>query len=65
MKTCDRAWLSKKREDKKLTQSQVAEKVSISQQMFSYIENGILNPSVKTAKKIAEVLEFEWTRFYE
>jgi len=33
--------------------------------MVTEIENGNANPSVKVAKKIAAVLGFDWTRFYE
>lgn len=57
--------LQKKREAKKLTQEQLAQKVGISRQAISLIEVGINAPSVETAKKIAEVLEFNWTDFYE
>lgn len=39
--------------------------VGISQQMYSKIERGEGNPSVDVAKKIAAVLGFEWTRFYD
>lgn len=33
--------------------------------IYFYIENRNRNPSVETAKKIAAVLGFDWTRFYE
>jgi len=33
--------------------------------MITEIENGNANPSVKVAKKIAAVLGFDWTRFYD
>ena len=46
-------------------QAQIAEAVGISQQMYSAIELGERRPSVEVAKKIASVLEFPWTRFYE
>jgi len=47
------------------TQAQIAEAVGISQQMYSAIELGERRPSVEVAKKIAAVLGFKWTRFYE
>jgi len=33
--------------------------------MVTEIENGNANPSVKVAKKIAAVLGFDWTRFFD
>jgi len=38
-----------------LTQKDVAEKIGITQAMYSYIENGKKMPSKKTAKKIEEL----------
>ena len=52
------------REAKKLTQQALADTVGVTRQMISAIENGA-NPSVKTAKKIANALGFEWTLFYD
>lgn len=51
------ARLKELREKKKLTQAQVAEKVGITQQAYSYIEKGISNPSLETALRISEVLK--------
>ena len=39
-----------------LKQSEVAEKVGITQPTYSNIENGKRNPTVKTLRKIAKVL---------
>ena len=47
--------LAQLRKAKKLTQQDLAEKVHITRQMISAIENGA-NPSIDTAKKIAEAL---------
>jgi len=47
-----------------LTQQELADKVSITRQMVSAIENGAM-PSVDTAKKIATELGFNWTKFFE
>jgi putative transcriptional regulator len=46
-------------------QAQIAEAAGISQQMYSAIELGERRPSVDVAKKIAAVLGFKWTRFFE
>ena len=46
-------------------QAQIAKAAGITQQMYSAIELGERRPSVEVAKKIASVLEFPWTRFYE
>ncbi len=58
-------WLIEIRKNKDLTQKEVAILANISQAHYATIETGVKKPSVKTAKKIAEVLEFEWTRFFE
>ena len=53
------------RTEKGLTQEQLAEKIQVRRQTVSNIEIGIANPSVPTAKKIGDVLEFDWTEFYK
>lgn len=60
-----RDWLIKYREKKGLSQSDVAKQTEITQQMYSYIENGTRRPRPELAKKIADILNFSWTRFYE
>jgi len=61
-----RSWLKKLRhESHNMTQEQLAKMVGISRTMITEIENGNANPSVKVAKKIAAVLDFNWTKFYE
>lgn len=60
-----RIWLVNYRAKKGLSQNQVANQIEVSQQMYNYIENGKRNPSPKLAKKIADVLNFSWTKFYE
>ena len=61
-----RHWLKELRsESRNLTQEQLAKMVGISRTMITEIENGNANPSVKVAKKIAAVLDFNWTKFYE
>lgn len=56
--------LIKIRQDKNFTQSQVAVKANISLSFYSQIENGVRKPSVDTAKRIAGVLDFDWTDFF-
>jgi len=60
-----RKWLKEIRQKLDLSQSEVAFKVGITQQQYSFIENGNRTPSVETAKSIANVLGFNWTRFYD
>ncbi|MBM4762746.1 helix-turn-helix transcriptional regulator [Bacillus sp. B15-48] len=60
-----RTWLAKARKQKKFTHQQVADLTGIKRQYYGMIENGERTPSVETAKKIAEILEFEWTLFFE
>ena len=59
-----RNWLIEIRKEKRLTQKAIADEVGITRQMFSAIENG-QNTGIKTAKKIASFLDFEWTDFYK
>lgn len=60
-------WLKKLRENKSMSQMQAAEAAEISQQYYSFIENGERGAKlpVSTAKKIAAALGFDWQRFYE
>lgn len=53
------------RREKNMTQKEVAEAVGITQVSYSNIENGKRRPSVSTAKRIAAVLGFDWTEFYD
>lgn len=50
---------------KKLTQEELAEKVGTGRQNISNIECGLSKPSVGLAKKMGEVLEVDWTNFFE
>ncbi len=60
-----RAWLIDARKANGLTQKAVAEKVGVAQPSYCAIEKGGTRPSVATAKKIAAVLGFDWTKFFE
>lgn len=53
------------RQEKKLTQLQLADLCGCDRTMIGKIETGEVNPSVKLAKTIADVLGFDWTLFYE
>lgn len=48
-----------------MTMKQVAEAAGISESYVCQIERGKQSMPVHTAKKIAAVLGFDWTRFYE
>lgn len=61
----DRKWLREVREEKELTQEHLAEKLGITRQHIGMLENGISSPSPKLAKKIASILGFEWTKFFD
>jgi putative transcriptional regulator len=59
-----RKWLTKIRNDKGMTHQAVADGCNIERSFYTQIETGQRNPSVETAKKIASVLNFEWTIFF-
>lgn len=62
-----RAWLLSIRLNAKLSQFEVAKRAGISRAYYTNIESGKRGAplNVNIAKKIAKVLNFEWTRFYE
>lgn len=57
------SWLASIRNDKKLTHEAVAGLARIERSYYTKIENGLI-PSVKVAKRIARVLGFDWTNFF-
>lgn len=61
----ERGWLIAIREKSGLSQRSMSEQVGISQPSYHNIEAGKRGPSVPVAKKIAAVLGFDWTRFYD
>ncbi len=60
-----RFWLKKIRKTNNWTQVEISKEVGISQQYYNFIENGTRRPSPEVAKKIAKILDFEWTKFFE
>lgn len=60
-----RGWLLSLRKKKELTQAQLAKKAGIARTTYSMIETGERGVSVQNAKKIAAVLEIDWTIFFE
>lgn len=60
-----RRWLIDLRDEKEMTQGQVAAAAGIAQPSYFEIEKGISNPKPETAMKIGAALGFSWTRFYE
>lgn len=60
-----RQWLIDLREKKDLTQEQMAVLCETTQMNISHIENGVRRPSPELAQRIAKILKFKWTKFYE
>lgn len=60
-----RGWLIQIRKEAGLSQADVAHQAGISQPSYNAIELGRSGPKPATAKRIASVLRFPWTRFYE
>lgn len=58
-------WLKDIRITKGMTGEVVGAQAGITQQHYNFIENGKRRPSVEVAKRIASVLGFSWTRFFE
>lgn len=60
-----RTWLIDLRNNKQLSQEELSKLCDVSQMQISNIENGSRRPSPELAKKIAKILKFNWTKFYE
>lgn len=58
-------WLKEIRKKKGMTQDAVAVETNLKRASYGNIESGARMPSVEAAKRIADVLGFEWTRFFE
>lgn len=59
-----RDWLKDLRIESGLTQKDIANKVDIATTTYASYEQGWRNPTVENAKKIAAVLNFDWTIFF-
>ena len=57
--------LKKLRKEHKKTQKEIAEILGISQNGYSYIENGDRKLSVENAKLLAEIYQIDWWKLYE
>lgn len=60
-----RRWLIDLRNEKGLTQGDVADAVGISQPSYCDIENGVTNPKIENAIRIGNLLGFDWKEFFE
>ncbi|MPM90197.1 hypothetical protein SDC9_137314 [bioreactor metagenome] len=58
-----REWLIEARGGR--PQTEIANKSSISQQMYSAIERSEATPSVTVAKRLAKIVGVDWRQFYE
>lgn len=57
--------LKELRTSKGLSQQELATKCGVIRQTISNIECGLSKPSIDLAKKLGEVLEVDWTLFFE
>ena len=60
-----RKWLKQLRLKQCLNHEDVANAANIHRAYYTMIEGGHRNPSVDVAKKIAAVLGFDWTMFFD
>lgn len=60
-----REWLVEKRISKGYTPEKLASLLNMDSSTIYKYEKGTRTPSVETAKKIADILKFNWTKFYE
>lgn len=60
-----RTWLKDIRTSAGLKQEDVADQAGVARATYGHIETGERGVTVTNAKKIAKVLDFEWTLFFE
>lgn len=60
-----RDWLKNLRTQLDMSQQELADKVGVSREYITMIENDERTPSVSIAKKIGLELNFDWTNFFE
>lgn len=56
--------LEEKRKEMGLTQEEIAHKLNITRQYYNAIENMKRKPSVELAKKLGDLLDLDWTYFF-
>lgn len=56
--------LKKIRKEKGYTQQQLADEVGVVRTVIANIELGNAKPSIKTAKKLGQILGFDWYAFF-
>ena len=59
-----RRWLIELRKEKDLTQMAIASLAGITRAYYAQLELALRSPSIRVAKRLAEILEIEWTTFY-
>lgn len=59
-----RVWLKDIRKGLHMTQYRIADMVGIKRPYYSFIESGKRRPSPQIAQKIAQIMHFDWTRFF-
>ncbi|MCS1351189.1 helix-turn-helix transcriptional regulator [Mechercharimyces sp. CAU 1602] len=60
-----RKWLVDIRKSQGYTQQDIADKAGVHRSTYSQYEQGIRNPSITSAKKVANALGFRWENFFE
>lgn len=60
-----RTWLKEIREKQGMTQEQFAVMLGMERTTYTSIESGYRNPSVPNAKKLGDLLDCDWTLFFE
>ena len=60
-----REWLINIRKSSDYSPKSLAVKCNVARSYYNQIENGKRNPSVPLAQRIAELLSFDWTLFFE
>lgn len=60
-----RKWLIEARLNSNKNQKDIALELGVTQQAIFNWENGSRTPNPNLAKKIAKILNFDWTKFYE
>lgn len=64
MKNTKRTWLRRIRNERGLSQKDIANFIGTTTTFYTYVENGQRRPSPEIAQKIGKILDFDWTRFY-